>query len=108
MLKIIGDIGFVAAAAGLALFAVMFLVSVRWWTDLLGRSIAAVMAVVAAIVILATIVLLGLPLPAVAWWRAILYPALAVAVWSGTIGFIWAQYIAPVRSRKRSRKGDRL
>lgn len=107
-LRVIGNVGFVSAAIALTLFAVLFLTSVRWWTDTLGRAIAGVVATVAVICLLASIVLLGFPVPFVQWLRAILYPLLGLTAWSATIAFIWSQFLAPRRvpSDETSTEGD--
>lgn len=111
-LRVIGNIGFVTAAVALVLFALLFLTSVRWWTDPLGRAIASVVATVAVICLLASIVLMGFPIPFIHWIRAILYPLLGVTAWSATIAFIWSQFFAPRRrvarvpSDETSTEGD--
>lgn len=101
MIEAIGDAGFVMAATGLGTFSVLFLVSVRWWSDWLGRSITSVIATAGVIAIVAALVLLGVDVPEIRVVRAILYPLFGLATWLATGIFIWAQFIAP-RRRLRS------
>jgi hypothetical protein len=106
MVKAAGDIGFVLSGIALVLFPIMFLTSVRWWSDWLGRIIAAMFTVIGLLMALSMIRLLGVPLAGLFWWRAFLFPSLAVASWAACIAFIWSQFIAPrVRGRK-IRKGQ--
>lgn len=100
MLETVGDVGFVMAGVGMLVLGVLFLTCVRWWTDLLGAIIAAAFGAISLIMSLAAIRLVGLPLPGLFWWRAILFNVLGVVFWAGAAGFIWAQFIAP-RVRRR-------
>lgn len=99
-MKAIGDLAFIASALMLGTFSIMFLLSVRWWTDPLGRIIAGVLTVVLIIMSLAVVVLTGVPLAGIQWWRVFLYGGLALFMFAGNIVFVWAQFIAP---RKRAR-----
>jgi hypothetical protein len=95
VLKLAGDVGFVLATLGVVAFTVLFLTSVRFWTDWLGRLVAAVFISVLLIMALSVVRLMGFPLPGLFWWRAFLFNALGVAIWSGVVGFVWAQFYAP-------------
>ena len=100
MLKTIGDYGFIASALMLGMFSILFLASVRWWTDPLGRIIAGVLTVVLLIMSLAVVVLVGIPLPGINWWRVFLYGTLATLMAVGNVTFIWAQFFAPRRKAR--------
>lgn len=106
MLKAVGDIGFMISGIALVLFPLMFLVTVKWWTDWLGRIIALMFTVIGLIMTLSMVRLMGIPLPGIIWWRAFLFPALGLASWAACIGFAWSQFLAPrVRARReRTRK----
>ncbi|MET0418709.1 MAG: hypothetical protein ABW022_22060 [Actinoplanes sp.] len=102
MLNTIGDVGFVVSAAMFILFGFLFLTSVRWWTDALGRAIAAVLVPIILVMALASVVLMGIPLPGLQWWRAFLYGTLGTALTVSNGMFIWAQFFAPRIRRKRT------
>lgn len=107
-LEAVGDFGIILAGLGIVAFAVMFLTCVRWWTDWLGRSIAAVAAVPALILGLSVYRLMGGELPGgVQIWRATLFPALGVASWIATGTFIWTQFFAP-RVKKHKREKEKI
>lgn len=95
MLKVAGDVGFVTATLGVVVFTALFFSSVRWWTDWLGRAIAAVFGSIFFIMVLAAVRIIGFPLPGLFWWRAFLFNALGLAIWGGVAGFVWAQFFAP-------------
>ena len=103
MVELVGDIGFVVSGIALVTFGFMFLMTVRWWTDWLGRIIALVVFVIAFMMLLGLVRLLGLPLPGLFLWRAILFPLLAVGSVGANVVFIWAQFIAPRVRKRRSR-----
>jgi len=103
VLKIIGDIGFLVAGVGSAIFTILFLGTVKWWTDVLGRVLACVVGSIGIIMALSMVRLFGLPLPGLFWWRAIMFNALALAIWSGVIAFSWSQFFAPRRRARRAR-----
>ncbi len=88
-------------AIGVVVWSTMFLVSVRWWTDALGRVLAAVFGSMGIMCVVITIVTLGIPVPAVQYVRAALYSAFAVSVWGGVVAFLWAQFAAPRLRRRR-------
>lgn len=92
-MKTVGDVGLVLAGVGIIVFTTLYLVSVRWWTDHLGRAVAAFFGSVGAIMALVIWRVIGWPLPGVHWWRAFLFNAMAVSIWAGVIGFVWAQFI---------------
>lgn len=104
MVKAAGDIGFVLSGIALVLFPIMFLSSVRWWTDWIGRIVAVMFSTIGFMMLLSMARLIGVPLPGLFWWRAFLFPLLAVASWGACIAFIWAQFIAPRRRKSRIRK----
>lgn len=88
-----GDFGLIAAGVGIIIFTMLFMTSVRWWTDHLGRAIAAFFGSVAAIFALVIVRVAGFPLPGVQVWRAFLFNAMAVSMWAGLVGFVWAQFV---------------
>jgi hypothetical protein len=102
MMKTIGDLAFVASALMLGSFSLLFLFSVKWWTDPLGRIIAGVLTVILLIMSLAVLILTGVPLPGKQWWRIFLYGSLALLMFAANIAFIWAQFFAPRRGNQLS------
>lgn len=104
MLDRVGDLGFLASAVMMLVFALLFLGSVRWWTDRLGRIIASVLTTMVLIMAFATLIVMGVKVPAVELWRAILYNALALSLLGANIGFIWAQFYAPRKTRKQRKE----
>jgi hypothetical protein len=108
MLESVGNVGFITSALMFVLFTFLFLFSVRWWTDALGRMIAAVLTTVVLIMCLASMVVLGVPLPGINWWRAFLYGILALVLGFSNGFFIWAQFLAPrIRRRRATPSADR-
>lgn len=100
----VGDLGIIVAGLGIVAFSLLFLTCVRWWTDWLGRSIAAVTAVPAVILGLSVWRLLGGDLiGGVQVWRATLFPLMGVVIWVATGVFLWAQFIAPRIKRKKEK-----
>lgn len=100
-LKEVGDTGVTVASLGIVAFAILFLVCVRWWSDVLGRSIAAVAIVPAVILGLSIYRMAGGGLAGgVQLWRAILYPVLGGVIWVAVGLFIWYQFFAPRRNDK--------
>lgn len=100
----VGDIGIIVASFGVVAFSVLFLTCVRWWSDWLGRSIAAVTAVPAIILGLSVYRLIGGDLiGGVQVWRATLFPLMGVVIWVAGGFFIWAQFIAPRVKRKKEK-----
>jgi hypothetical protein len=107
MLEVIGDIGFLLSAAMLILFSLLYLICVRWWTDILGRLIASVLIIIFTIMTLASIRILDVPLPGVQWWRAGLYGGLGVSMTAANAVFVWSQFIAPrVKRSTNERKSQ--
>jgi hypothetical protein len=86
----------------------IFLVSVRWWTDVLGRILAFVFGSMATMCAVIIVVTLGIPVPGLVHVRAALYTAFAVSVWGGVVAFLWAQFAAPRlrRYRRDHTKGE--
>lgn len=106
MTQSIAVVGYVAIGAGIIVFTVLFLTCVRWWSDVLGWTIAAVCFMFSLTLGLGIYRLFGGPLPGgTLLWSAILYPAIAVVVWSAAGTFIWSQFVARrVRRKNRAEK----
>lgn len=109
-LEEVGNAGLIFAGLGVVAFAILFLTCVRWWTDTLGRSIAAVAAVPAIILGLGVYRVMGGDLPGgTQVWRATLYPLLGVVSWIAGGVFIWAQFFAPrVKKIKKNRTKEEI
>lgn len=96
MLLDIGNWGYQVGAVGIMTLTLAFLVSVRWWTDLLGRVLAAVFFSMSGILALGVIRLLNPDIGDTFFvWRAILFWGFGLGVWAGLAAFIWAQFFAP-------------
>src|SRR4030042_352533 len=97
MLKAIGDWGFVFAGSGVVVFTLLFLLSVRWWSDHLGRAIAAVTGLTSLIAALGIARFVDTPVPGgIDMWRAVIYPLLGASLWASIILFAWVQFIRPI------------
>lgn len=102
MVKEWGTDAFLVASIAFGLFTVLFMVGVRWWTDLLGRTIAAVCGSIAAIMLVADTRTLGLSIPDYMLVRAILFTVFA-CVMVGAVGiFVYVQFLSP-RIHRRNR-----
>lgn len=93
MLTLLGDIGFVGAAAGAVAFLVTYTVSTPWWRKPPGRFLWLFGAIVTVILVLATIVKFFGTLPGLPILRAVLYLALAAAIWGAVIALIRVQIL---------------
>jgi MFS family permease len=92
----LGSLGYQIGAAGIVAFTVAFLVSVRWWTDWLGRVIAGVLFSTSGV--LAIVVLRQIDPDQEGWFlvaRAIVFWVFGIAVWASLATFVWAQFFAP-------------
>lgn len=103
MLLNAGNWGYFVGAIGILLLTVSYLVIVdRWWKDLLGLVLGAVLITVSSVIATSTI---RLWMPDIAGWflylRVAVFWAFALAVWSGLGLFLWAQFFAPrIKQRK--------
>src|ERR1044071_985508 len=104
-LEQLGTIGYEVSAFGVLFVTIAFLSIVRWWTDILGRVLAAVLSTVSLILILTLLRLVHIQIPGLIWWRIILFWSFGLAVWAGLFTMIWAQFLAP---RLRYQFHDRL
>lgn len=93
MMQTIGDVGLIAAGIGIIVFWILFGISVRWWTDWLGRIIFAFFSSIGIIMALVIVRVGGIPLPYIQTWRAILFGSMAVTIWMGVFAFVWAQFV---------------
>lgn len=102
MLGTLGDTGFLIAGSGIVSFTIVFLILVRWWSDLLGATIAGVVFFTSMVVILGFARVYNIDLPGgVDLWRAILYPTLGAFIWWAVIMMVWAQLMAPRINKRR-------
>lgn len=101
-MELIGNIGYWVGSVGIVVFTASFLVSVRWYTDILGRVIASVFTVISAVLLMTVARMLDVDLPGGLFlWRAVLFVLFAASVWSAVVVFIWAQFGAPRREPPR-------
>lgn len=96
MVETVGDWGLAYAAISTLGVMLVYLICVRWWTDPLGRGIAAVFGSCALVIGIVAARLFNIPLPGgVLWWRAVGYWVLGTTMTGGMCTFIWAQFFAP-------------
>lgn len=98
-----GNVGFIVAAIAMFTFTVLFFVFVRWTRDTLGRVLAGVFGPVAAIMVTATARLLGVPIPAYMWVRAVLFSTMALGIVAAVATFVWSSIWAPHHKKKVDR-----
>jgi hypothetical protein len=103
-----GNWGYRIGGLGIVAFTIVFLVAVRWRTDVLGRLLAAVFIVISAIFLTGGYRTLypgdsgGFLL-----WRMVLYVSFALTIWAGFVSFIWSQFFAPrIKNRTTRRRND--
>jgi len=83
-LESLGSLGYQIGAAGIFLVAVIYFVIVRWWTDVLGRVLAAILGTTTSVLVMVALRQLGVDLPGgFLAWRAAVFVLFAIAVWSG-------------------------
>lgn len=101
-MELIGNIGYWIGSVGILVFTLAFLLSVRWYTDILGRVIASVFAVISAVLLMSVARMLEVDLPGGLFlWRAVLFVLFGASVWSAVVVFMWAQFWAPRRQPPR-------
>jgi len=92
----VGSLGYQIGAVGIVFFTVAFLVSVRWWTDWLGRVLAGVLFATSAVLVVTTIRQLNPDLGgSFLIVRAVVFCLFGAAVWTSLATFVWAQFFAP-------------
>ncbi len=115
-----GNYGYQLGAAGILVFTAAFLLTVRFWTDTLGRVIATVLITMSGVLVMSTLRMLHVELPGgLLNWRAVVFWLFGAGVWSGIGVFVWAQFLAPrikrvgrmttrreYRNESQSRMGD--
>jgi flagellar motor component MotA len=106
MIKQLGDWAWVMASMGVVICTLMFLGAVRWWTDALGRVIAAVLVSISTIVGVSMLYYMGVPIPSLLWTRLVLYTAFGMAIWAAVITFVWSQFVAPRVKRRKNAQVD--
>jgi hypothetical protein len=96
-------LGYQVGAIGIITFTVAFLVFVRWWTDMLGRIMAAVLFIMAMVLVMTTLRQFRIDLPGgLDWWRAVTFVLFGVVVWTALGTFVWSQFLAPrIRTKRR-------
>lgn len=106
-LDLLGTIGWQVGAAGIVAVTLTYLIIVRWWTDHLGRIIAALLIALSLVLTLTVVRILRVDLPGKDLvWRVVVFWLFGAAVWSAFFTMVWAQFFAP-RLRNRASK-DRL
>lgn len=103
-LELLGNVGYQVGAVGILFVTVIYYISVRWWTDPLGRTLAAVLGTVSTVLIMSILRMLDVPIPNLLLWRALVFWMFGLAVWSGLLTMVWSLFFAP-RLRIRSREG---
>lgn len=104
----LGSIGYQIGAVGILVFTLAFLASVRWWSDSLGRVMAAVLTTTSGMLVVTAIRQIWPDIDgAIFVWRAIVFWLFGIAVWASIGTFLWAQFFAPRLKRIRgSRMSD--
>lgn len=95
MVKEWGTFAFQVASLMFVLFVIAFFTTVRWWSDILGRTMAGVVGSAAAIMGVSLCYTIGIPIPGILWVRAVLYSAFALTMSAAVVVFFWSQFIAP-------------
>jgi hypothetical protein len=93
--KMLGDLAYVGTALALMTLSGGFLLLTRWWQTGVGRSLAAFLFVVFAIMLWTFLLLTGIVDRNAAWLndlRALLFGGLCLASWSLLIGFVKIQF----------------
>jgi hypothetical protein len=102
-----GTIGFQVASFAFIAFVIGFFATVKWWTDVLGRTIAGVVGSAAAIMGVSLCYTIGVPIPGILWVRALLYWSFALTMSAAMAAFFWSQFVAPRVRRHASAKHQR-
>lgn len=95
MLEDLGNLGYQAGALGIVILTSLFLVAVRWWSDILGRVIAGILVSICGVLAISTVRIIVEPdSDTFFWWRLAIFWCFGVGVWIGLIVFVWAQFFA--------------
>lgn len=104
----VGSLGYQVGALGILVFTVSFLVTVRWWTDFLGRVLAFVFMGVSAVLVVSAYRTLANPDGHGFFiMRAVVYWTFAAGIWSGLVAFFWTQFFAR-RATRRERRNEEV
>jgi hypothetical protein len=103
-----GSWGYRIGALGIVAFTVSFLMTVRWWSDLLGRVLAVVFTVM-TVVFITSAYRTAHPIdtPSFLLWRTIVYWAYGAGIWGGLLTFLWFQFFAPRIKAGTTRRGNK-
>src|SRR5215213_4268240 len=97
-MKQVGDLGIWAGAIGIFAFTTLFLVATRWWTDVLGRTLAAVFVAASGVLCIASLRSADVELiGGIMTWRAVCYVTCGGVMWAAGMTCCWAQWCAPRR-----------
>ena len=94
-------IAFRVASIAFIMFTLGFMFGVRWYTDLLGRTIAFVVGPIAVILGISLFIQFGVDIPNIIMVAAVLYTIFAAAMCTALGVFVWVQFIAPFVHRRR-------
>jgi hypothetical protein len=95
-LEQLGSIGYQIGSIGILAVAVVYFTIVRWWTDALGRVLAAILGTTSLVLLMVAFRQLDVDLPGNFFaWRAAVFWLFGIAVWTGLITLVWAQFLAP-------------
>lgn len=101
----LGNWGYHIGGVGILVLTLVFLIAVRWTSDLLGRVLAAMFVTVSAIFLTGGYRLVyGEDSVGFLIWRAFLYTSFGVVIWGALFAFIWTQFFAPRVRRRTTRK----
>jgi hypothetical protein len=91
-----GSLGYQIGSFGIVAVAVVYFTIVRWWTDVLGRVLAGVLGTTSLVLVMVAFRQLNVDLPGNFFaWRAAVFWLFGIAVWTGLVTLIWAQFLAP-------------
>jgi hypothetical protein len=104
--KIIGDIGITVAFIVFSGHMILYAVTAPWWRSMTGRSVMALVAVLAAVLALSAGTLwFGVQWPARLWLRAVIFWSIAVAGGFLAVAHV-RQKLGPWREARRAQKEE--
>lgn len=114
MLLNVGNVGYQVGAGGILAFTLAYLITVRWWSDHLGRVIAGVFSSMSMVLMVTTMRMVSPEIVTnhtYAGFRILVFWTFGLGVWFALVSFVWAQFFADrirqsERGIKRKRKKD--
>jgi hypothetical protein len=105
-LEQLGSLGYQIGSFGIVAVAVVYFTIVRWWTDALGRVLAGILGTTSMVLVMVALRQLDVDLPGNFFaWRAAVFWLFGIAVWTGLVTLIWAQFLAPRQLTTPQRRG---